>query len=659
MLNTSTFFVGASMDRSRIALIGVFIFTIILAIIAVFIGIQLSRQQVAPEESSADVSQGDWVNVCGTGTAELPIWWTQERDGCSGDCSGDGDNFSCSNAIKVCTCYAGEESSNGGFPVCEDPHCEIRSGTVDLNAEFTDDCAMYQIDSGTGGSATDFVVWRGDRFGDASCVQSSSSSSSSESTSCPLNDAKSCVSFDGGSTWAESGNITPQELGTSYTVKLVDGDDCNVSQYSDSAVDNFRFNDNPTSDFGVNNSNNGLHSITHSQGQYPVGEYGVRVYANGFSNEQACRDDITIVVGDGAAPGACNDDCTENSQCTSNRCEQGKCVESDFNTTPETTCDLTEYLANGCVCPAEEVAFACDSLAANPVEIEYSGGTVTLTASITSTSINASDITYTYGANEGTVSGNGSTATWELPGPLTGGSEVSAWVNINGGGISAGCEDDSCAEQCIVTLQVTSPDCGDGVCNDGENCEFSGGSEYACDNGSLGTQLESGSCRTTSCTYCGDGTVNGDEECEIGDVNSTTGQTCTSSCVWDEVSVAATCNSSCTSSSECPDGMTCTTDNVCRRTECQNAVDCICTGFLDDTMPRAVIASILLFIASLILYRSRFILNLGFAEKLAKRMDVEYSYLRGRLSADEYREEKMKLKLEERFKKRETSKEHR
>jgi hypothetical protein len=51
------------------------------------------------------------------------------------------------------------------------------------------------------------------------------------------------------------------------------------------------------------------------------------------------------------------------------------------------------------------------------------------------------------------------------------------------------------------------------------------------------------------------------------------------------------------------------------------------------------------------------VLNLGSLEKLARRIDIEYSYRRQKLTREEYREEIFKLGIEERFKKRETVKE--
>lgn len=113
----------------------------------------------------AGVNDGSFVNICGTNPPSGN--WGQHNanpacQGCeqSGSCSG--------NHVWVYSCKDGEQYS--------DIECRangVSYGTsANFDAVFADDCKMYQIDvfeNGQGVGLTDFVVWKGNRFGSPSC----------------------------------------------------------------------------------------------------------------------------------------------------------------------------------------------------------------------------------------------------------------------------------------------------------------------------------------------------------------------------------------------------------------------------------------------------------------------------------------------------------
>ncbi len=124
------------------------------------------------EEVIASTSDGYFSNICGTVSAP-PGSWPQHNanpacQGCSesGYCSG--------NVVRVFRCAPGEQMS--------DIECRANGTIVGGNANFDStfvshngipaDCWMYQVDvfgDNTWDTLQDFVVWKGNRFGDPSC----------------------------------------------------------------------------------------------------------------------------------------------------------------------------------------------------------------------------------------------------------------------------------------------------------------------------------------------------------------------------------------------------------------------------------------------------------------------------------------------------------
>lgn len=653
-------------NRSRIVLIIVFIGTLVLAGAAIFLGYQLNQQQqVAPEESSAilnegllgEVHPGSSYPIC---SSDLRIENLAENfDSSTGSYTITGqyqNNYSQSisgnAAVFICRCREGNGNNSSGHCNGNWPENEGTTGeglspleaaqfceqipNIDLNlgaGETRDFSIVAEQTSPTacGSFQIDVLAVRPDGQGEDPGAQLTLPSGT---FSCEWQDWYHVAAVHRtGVDCAPSCESLSSDLGGS--IEITAGEALSASLE-------------PTVyDFGLAsvgyNVTNGFGSVSGESWSISAGESGA--LSDGASGsitltldgaaQSSCE--IPLTVSAQAVTPACNQPCTEDPPASTGfTCEgegEGPGVYVPTSFEPE-QCSLSDYLANSCQCPTVEPELSCDSLtvASGATSTSYTGGSVNLTANATGENISG-NLTYTYGTDLGTVTGSGATAVWEIPSVPAGTTEVSAWVSVGGGGISAGCSDASCAQSCITTLQVTSPDCGDSICNDGETCEISGGDSFACENGSLSTQLQDGACRTTNCTYCGDGVINSGEECEPGQVNSSTGQTCSASCAWgptpqcgssctsDEQCPSSMvcssgvcrdsfcpedsdcvcdvappqCGDACASDTDCPTDMTCSSANVCRRTQCPDASDCICTGLLDDSTktPTAILIVIL------------------------------------------------------------------
>jgi hypothetical protein len=125
------------------------------------------------------------------------------------------------------------------------------------------------------------------------------------------------------------------------------------------------------------------------------------------------------------------------------------------------TNEIAAWLAHlGEVCP-----MTCEDLTASPATLDTGGGEVSLQATI-SDPYNAISA-YDYGASTGSVSGDGTSATWTVPSGTSEG-EYSAWVMATGGTIQgstiqvsdAGCDGPeisdctSGSQECRVTIEV-------------------------------------------------------------------------------------------------------------------------------------------------------------------------------------------------------------
>ncbi|MCA9383662.1 carboxypeptidase regulatory-like domain-containing protein, partial [Candidatus Dojkabacteria bacterium] len=152
--------------RRRLVVIILFLLTITLGVVAIYIGYKLSQQpDLGPDATLAGVDDGTWINLCGTNPPSGD-WGQHNSSSCTGctqsSCSG--------NVVWIFECSPGEESQENGGTQCT---ANGRPFSGDFNSNFVDDCKMYQVDVWSDtvfGDLTDFVVWRGNRFGDPSCT---------------------------------------------------------------------------------------------------------------------------------------------------------------------------------------------------------------------------------------------------------------------------------------------------------------------------------------------------------------------------------------------------------------------------------------------------------------------------------------------------------
>ncbi len=119
-------------------------------------------------------------------------------------------------------------------------------------------------------------------------------------------------------------------------------------------------------------------------------------------------------------------------------------------------------------------------------------------------------------------------------GLITGAEECDDDGTINGDGCSATCAVES-GWNCSSEPSVCSEICGDGLIVGDEVCD-SNSTSCTTDDGYDGTKLCNATCNgwkvCSSSEFCGDGTVNGEEECDDG--NNTNDDGCSSECVLED-----------------------------------------------------------------------------------------------------------------------------
>jgi hypothetical protein len=151
--------------RRRVLIIALFALTLIVGAAAVYIGLQLQEQpDVTPGETSA-FGQGTIVNICGT-SPPSGNWSQHDISVCA--------NGGCSNASSSCSgpsvwvyrCNPGQDMN--GIE-CRQNGSNV-GGSATFASAFNDPCQLVQIDvfaagQGPGSNPTDFVVWRGNNYG--------------------------------------------------------------------------------------------------------------------------------------------------------------------------------------------------------------------------------------------------------------------------------------------------------------------------------------------------------------------------------------------------------------------------------------------------------------------------------------------------------------
>ncbi|WKZ27801.1 MAG: hypothetical protein QY330_04615 [Candidatus Dojkabacteria bacterium] len=154
------------MKSKKILVIVLFLITVLVGVAAVYVGLQLQEQpDVTPDDTSA-FGSGTIINICGTNPPS-GNWAQHDANPLCQGCSNGSCTAPAGGNVRVFRCNPGEEGSENGGVTCTRNE-QVLSGTVSFSQAFNNDCQIIQMDvfgDSTYNQLRDFVVWRGNRFG--------------------------------------------------------------------------------------------------------------------------------------------------------------------------------------------------------------------------------------------------------------------------------------------------------------------------------------------------------------------------------------------------------------------------------------------------------------------------------------------------------------
>ncbi len=419
-------------EEGNVLLIIIFVITAILGGVAVWIGWRLSREEeVTPEESSADTAAPN--GVC---EPDLDCELTVNS---STDCG------------NIPITSSGRISQNiGDYVQSCNSDCSLGQMSIwefICRGPMTDEiCQVCYID-GNCGSEPDFFP-----SSDARCDCSGCSSQM------PPTDTPCHCCYSDSSGWNQQCLGLCVDEGPGYGSN---GYSPKPSGTFDSSDPDYRCR-NVQIDIWVDRGDSSSGTLILKCQMDPDGNWGPPSESPGwdfYTCEEEAED--VYVCGDTGC-GSEGDICNDGTTCHSNGGAMTCCNECTDGTW---SCSAS----NSCECEAVlDTDLSCDDLSAAPSSVPASGGDVTLSASSTATNVQITG--YTYGADIGTVTesmpnsmSEASTATWDIPNGLEGGSEYNAWVTVSSEGEDdAGCSgEDDCTtgdEECQVSVTIQDED---------------------------------------------------------------------------------------------------------------------------------------------------------------------------------------------------------